>query len=287
MGLRLARHKPSAQETTYTDLYAYFSSIDSLDNTPIVTLEQAVTPLIPLLPTILRYAHLVKQKCEQPADGLTSDESAAIMLYSMAWQPLNECLYIALNIALRSMHRRTLEPWSLYLKLFITAVLRLPFSELTVYRENSSDLSDQYKPNEKFTWWDFSLCATSIDQFQSSRPSSTRRTRTMFTIESHTIKDIRKHTYLPTDGSVLILPGTQFQVLACSSEDNDLKSIILREIQSSFLLRMVSATGFSSFAAAFAVFSERHSVGRKRSSNCKYNLCLEVRHPSPHIYSLT
>lgn len=231
MGARLARQASAEQPTTYKDLREYFLAINSLADGSSVTLEQAVTPLIPVLPTIETYARLVKQKCASPADGLTPDESAAVMLYSMGWQPLNECLYIVLNTTLRSMNRQSLEPWSPYMKLLLNAAQRLPSTHLTVYRENGGDLSAQYVAGEQFTWWDFSLCATSIDRF--------RAAHTVFAIESHAVKDIRKHTYTSTDDTVLILPGTRFQVLECSSG-----SIGIREVQPSFLLQAVSETEF-------------------------------------------
>ncbi|CAF4918695.1 unnamed protein product, partial [Rotaria magnacalcarata] len=69
---------------------------------------------------------MAKEKCKKPADGLTHDESASIMLYSMGWEPIEQCLYFALNAALRSEDRGNLDPWYLYLKLILTALSRLP-----------------------------------------------------------------------------------------------------------------------------------------------------------------
>jgi hypothetical protein len=198
-----------------------------LNTKSIVTLEQAVIPLIPFLPTIQTYVRLVKEKCAHPADGLTSDESAAIMLYSMAWQPLNECLYVVLNTRLRSINRRKLQPWILYLKLFLSALLRLPSIYFTVYRTSQLDLNKQYEKDDIFRWWDFSLCSSSDEPYPD--------TRTIFTIECNTIKDIHNHTYFPSDNSVLILPGTQFRVIDCENQ-----IINLQEIQPSFLLQNVS-----------------------------------------------
>jgi hypothetical protein len=41
-------------------------------------------PLVSFLPVIQSYAYAAKQRCKNPpADGLTIDESASIMLYSM------------------------------------------------------------------------------------------------------------------------------------------------------------------------------------------------------------
>lgn len=197
-----------------------------LSTTPIVTFEQSIEPLLPILPKIQTYVQIVKDKCNNPADGLTSDQSASIMIYSMGWQPLNECLYVVLNRTLCSMNRENLQPWILYLKLLFSAVLRLPSIYLTVYRSSQFDLKQQYKKNETFYWWDLSLC--SIIQ------SDKNNIQTLFKIECHTIKDIHNHTYIPLDNSVLILPATQFRVIQCMNQE-----IILEEIQSSFLLEHV------------------------------------------------
>ena len=70
--------------------------------------------------------------------------------------------------------------------------------------------------------------------------TSGKISKSMFTIECNTIKDIHKHTYLQADNSVLILPGTQFKVAQCLNQDNNLYSIILQEIEPSFLLQTVS-----------------------------------------------
>ena len=54
--------------------------ISGYDEMPLVSLEGAVKPLISLLPKIRDYAHAAKQRCKKPADNLTPDESASIML---------------------------------------------------------------------------------------------------------------------------------------------------------------------------------------------------------------
>ena len=89
------------------------------------------------------------------ADGLTSDESASIMLYSIIWQPLNECLYIILNSTLQTLDKTKLQPWLFYLKLLFTAFLHLPSDNLTVYRGNKLNLNKQYKLNDIIVWWRF------------------------------------------------------------------------------------------------------------------------------------
>ncbi|CAF2141457.1 unnamed protein product, partial [Rotaria magnacalcarata] len=54
--------------------------IGGYSNEPLVSLEEAVKPLVPILPRVQSHAYVAKLKCEKPADNLTQDESASIML---------------------------------------------------------------------------------------------------------------------------------------------------------------------------------------------------------------
>ena len=113
----------------------YLPPIWGYDATPLMSLEEAVRSLIPILSAIQSYVYSAKQNCINPADDLTPDQSAAIMLYTMSWEPLEGCLYHVLNTTLRSRDRQKLKPWFPYLKLFLTALARLPLiSNRTIYR---------------------------------------------------------------------------------------------------------------------------------------------------------
>ncbi|CAF4339582.1 unnamed protein product, partial [Rotaria sordida] len=150
------------------------------------------------------YAYMAKEKCKKPEDGLTQDESASIMLYSMGWEPLEQCLYFALNAALRSADRQNLDPWYLYLKLIQTALSRLQSQHRFVYRGVKTDLSDRYRKGEKIVWWGFSSCTISIDVLQSELFLGKTETRTMFTIECNSGKDIRNHSFFPHEDEILL-----------------------------------------------------------------------------------
>jgi hypothetical protein len=59
--------------------------ISGYEDEPLVSLENAVKPLFPFLSAIQSYAYSAKERCKKPpADGLNIDESASIMLYTMA-----------------------------------------------------------------------------------------------------------------------------------------------------------------------------------------------------------
>jgi hypothetical protein len=149
--------------------HQFLLPISGYEKLPLVPLEIAVEGLVDFLPTIQSYVYVAKQRCEEPADGLTQDESAAIMLYSMGWEPLEECLYIVLNATLRSSDRGKLKPWLLYLKLLLNGLYRLPSISRSIYRGVKKNLSKYYIMEKTVVWWGFSSCTTSVAVLQSEQ----------------------------------------------------------------------------------------------------------------------
>lgn len=123
------------------------------EHEPLVSLEDAVKPLINIVPHVQQNAEKVKKKCQKPADGLASDESASIMLYTFESKPQEDSLYFILNNTLRSKVRDQLKPWFLYLRLLFNALEKLPTEPRVVYREIAENLQGNYRPGEKFIWW--------------------------------------------------------------------------------------------------------------------------------------
>ena len=210
------------------------SSICGYDAVPLLSLEEAVLSLVSLLPAVQSYAYSVKQKCMNPADGLTQNESAAIMLYTMTWEPLDQCLYYALNATLRSVARQKLQPWFPYLKLLLTALSRLPSTGYrTIYRGVKLDFSDGYSMRDTVVWWGFTSCTASINVLQSEIFLGKTGNRTMFAIETDSGINIRNHSYFKTEEEVLLLPARQFKVHGCLDQGGGLHVIQLKEIQPS------------------------------------------------------
>ncbi len=208
--------------------------IEGHEKMPLVTLEEAVKPLISFLPDIRRKAHTAKRKCKNPADGLTSDQSAAIMLYTMEWEPQNQCLYFALNADLRAADRKKLKPWFLYLKLILTGLSRLPSIERTVYRGVKLDLSSNHHEGDEFFWWGFSSCTKTINVLKSDQYLGDSGIRTLFHIECTNGKDIRRHSYYEHEDEILLLPATYFKVISCFEMAPGLHVVQLKEIESEF-----------------------------------------------------
>ena len=216
--------------------------IKGYEKMPLVSLEEAVVPLIHFVPEIHRMVWTVKQQCTAPAEGLTIDQSASIMLYSLEWSPREESFYFVLNSFLRAADRSTLKPLFLYLKLLIYSLSKLTTTLRLVYRGVKKDLHSSYPAGHTFVWWGFSSCTTSVDVLQVEDFLGKTGTRTMFIIECHSGRDIRQHSFFPTENEVLLLAARQFQVISSLDSGNGLHIIQLKEIESPFpLLEPVSA----------------------------------------------
>jgi hypothetical protein len=204
---------------------------------PLVSLEEAVEPLVTLVHDIRRMVVCAKWKCANPPpDKLTIDQSAAIKLYSMQWAPKEKCLFVVLNTTLRNEDRDQLTPWFLYLKLFLTALAHLPSSPKVVYRGVKLDLREDYKEGRTVTWWSFSSCTRTMGVLQNKQFLGSTGARTLFTIECASGKDIREHSVFQHEDEVLLPAARQFQVASCLIQGKDLYIVQLREIKAPFPL---------------------------------------------------
>ncbi|CAF1282220.1 unnamed protein product [Adineta ricciae] len=205
--------------------------IESFDALPTVSIDEAVDPLVSLIPDVKKMVAKVQEKCKSPKDGLTSDESASIMLYSLEWDPRETSFYIILNNTLRTEDQEQLKPWNLYLKLFICALEKLPPVSKTIYRGVKMDLSAQYPKDKVFVWWAFSSCTSSIQVLQSEQFLGKTGTRTLFNIDCSSGKDIREHSFFPTEDEVLLIAARKFQVVSCLDSGNELFIIQVKEVE--------------------------------------------------------
>ena len=210
--------------------------IEGYENMPIVTLEEAVKPLIDIVPKIERNVFIVKQNCQEPEDDLTTDESASIMLYTYESIPQKNSLYIILNATLRSEQRQKLTPWFLYLRLILTALARLRSERCFVNRGVKEDLRAQYPRGASFIWWGFSSCTSSIEVLENEQFFGKSGTRTLFQIDCHTGKNIKNHSFISSENEILLLPARQFTVKGWLDSGNGLHIIQLEEIDPAYPL---------------------------------------------------
>jgi hypothetical protein len=217
--------------------------IQGYEKKPLVSLEEAVEPIISVIPDVKRMVYVAKKKCKKiPDNKLSLDESASLMLYTMEWEPQEECLYVVLNATLRSENRKKLIPWFSFLKLILTAFARLPSSNRhIVYRGIKQDMRQNYYKGETVTWWGFSSCTATLDVLQNDQFLGATGTRTFFTIECTSGKDIQKYSSIKSEDEILLVPARQFQVVSCLKQSGDLYMIQLREVEPPYpLLEPVS-----------------------------------------------
>ena len=199
-----------------------------------MSLEIAVESIIPFCPDVQRRVCIAKANCEEPADSLTCDESAAIYLYTMEWEPKSECLYAVLNSTLRAEARHKLKPWFPYLKLLLTALFKMPSHKLVIWRGVPLDLRASYEVGRQYTWWAFSSCTETISTLESDQMLGRMGKRTLFHIDCEKGKKIYPHSNFDLEKEILLLPATQFLVIdhfQPSQADPDLIIITLKEVQ--------------------------------------------------------
>ncbi|CAF0772516.1 unnamed protein product [Adineta steineri] len=207
--------------------------ISGYEKVTVKSLEDACEPIKDLFDHQLKqYITVAKMNSSDPEDKLTQDESASIQLYTMEWEEHDNSLYMKLNQALRLVDRSKLKPWFKYLKLFLTAFFKLPPSKDTlVWRGVREDLSALYPKSKEFAWWAFSSCSTSIDVLESPDYLGKSGTRTIFSIQTHSGKLIRAHSYFDNEGEILLPPGIYLKVVGSLNPATGLHIIHLQEIE--------------------------------------------------------
>ncbi|CAF3710944.1 unnamed protein product [Adineta steineri] len=210
--------------------------IEGYQKMALVSLEKAIEPIVFCCPDIYRRVFIAMSNCENPADGLNQNESASIFLYTMEWEPQEECLYYVLNKTLRTENRQKLRPWFSYLKLVLTALQKLPAEKQTIWRGVTLDMSQQYEVGKRYVWWAFSSCTRSLAILESEQFLGKRGSRTLFSIECQNGKKIRSHSYIDVEDEILLLPATQFEVISKLNPSSDLHIIHLKQVDPPFSL---------------------------------------------------
>ena len=208
----------------------------SFESIPIVSLEESVKSLESLVPDINQMVIQVKDKCDKPKDGLTSNESGSIMLYTLEWTSREKSFYRILNKQLQKEDDEQLKPWSLYLKLFVTSLEKLPTQSETIYRGIKRNMIDQYSQGKEFVWWAFSSCTKSLHVLENEQFLGKTGDRTLFAINSLSGKDIRNHSFFSTEDEILLIAARKFQVVSSLDSGNGLLIIQLKEIESDYPL---------------------------------------------------
>jgi hypothetical protein len=211
--------------------------IEGYLNCPFESLRKAVKYIEDLVFDVTSHARNAESYCRSPcSDGLTSNQSAAIRLYTMEWVPREHCLYFVLNQTLRNKDRTRLKPWFTYLKLILTGLFQLESVTATVYRGVKLDLRREYPVGKTIIWWAFSSCTDTLSTLESEQFLGKKGVRTIFVIKCSTGKNIANHSRFSNEGEILLLPATKFIVTSSISPAPNFYMIELKEVPSSNIL---------------------------------------------------
>ncbi|CAF0809606.1 unnamed protein product [Adineta steineri] len=191
------------------------------------SLKEAVASITPFVDKVMQYAEDAKQKCNRNTK-LTINESAAIYLYTMP----NTSFYEKLNEALRIEDPLALAPWFDFLKLFITALGKLPelpSRSTTVWRGVAQISCSDFRDKDMFTWWSVNSC--SLDTNVAAMFSCEKGT--LFCIHTINGKDISDYSSANKgevgEKEIVLMPGTRLRVKSNTFGINDFRVVHLEE----------------------------------------------------------
>ena len=174
-------------------------------------------PLLPLaeaLKSVTLQSHIsssdinhAKMYCWFPSHhGLTKDESAAIYLYANEnYKPI---LHRSLNRALQSGKVSMIEIWLDYLRLFNTALKKLPTVENIVWCGMYIDIAENLRKDQQILWGSVSSCSLSKSVIESYLDSNCA----LCSIKSLSGRNIYGYNYYSGENEVILLPGTRLCV---------------------------------------------------------------------------
>ncbi|CAF3093288.1 unnamed protein product [Rotaria sp. Silwood2] len=177
----------------------------------LVSIEKALKPIESKIKELSRFIKVAKDYCHFPSEhGLSHDESAAIYIYTMEWGETT--LYRVLNKALRSENRQVpeLKIWFPYLKLFDTALDKLPTVKEVVWRGVPLDIGKNFTDNQIVTWWSVNSCSSNVNVIKQFL--GTDKNSTMFLIETVNGKKVAGYTEYEGEKEIILRMGSRFRV---------------------------------------------------------------------------
>jgi hypothetical protein len=196
--------------------------IDGYLDHPLCSLEESVEPIMSSIPSLSTSVCRAKDLCNKSSNLLTTDESAAIYLYTMP-----TIFYKQLNKALRDENRQALKRWFSFIRLIMSGLEKLPdITGISIWRGVAEDTGSLYSDNETFKWWSFNSCTRDLKVIK----HFIRLKGTAFSIECKRAKDISDFSAVKRENEVILLPGTSFRVKTSSLFCDSLYVVHLEEV---------------------------------------------------------
>eukprot|EP01103_Thecamoeba_quadrilineata_P021328 TRINITY_DN9767_c0_g1_i1.p1 TRINITY_DN9767_c0_g1~~TRINITY_DN9767_c0_g1_i1.p1 ORF type:complete len:435 (+),score=-0.25 TRINITY_DN9767_c0_g1_i1:447-1751(+) len=228
----MSENNSFSQRLTDVDTGSNFNPIEGLNESPLLSFPAAIEyaqskdsefSQINFEPRIF-CAQIFADNFEETDTQLTSDEISVIHFYTQ-----ESPFYKILNERLRNRDRTTLKAFFPILKLLMTAILKLPPVQTTVYRGVKKNLGAKYKTGKREIWWSFGSSTASIDVLNSDQFLGITGDRTMFNIATVTARDISGYSAIQTERELLLLPGSVFIVEGVLELSKELYVIQLKE----------------------------------------------------------
>ena len=216
-----------------TGIEEYLEPVIGYAKEPLLSLADACAPLANILHDLSFYVKMaVDETPVEPPDGLTIDESASIRLYTIEWDAPHRSLYSMLNHTLKRGPRDKLQPYFKYLKLFLTALVKLPcIPSKIVWRGVTKNVSAEFPRGTLVTWWAFSSCTTELTVLENNRYLGNEGDRTLFSVEAINGRTVCAHSHFVTEDEIILLPGTYMEVQSLFSPAPDLHIVHLKQIK--------------------------------------------------------
>lgn len=139
---------------------------------------------------------------------MTKDQAAAIHLYTQETP-----VYLTLNRLLRIGDRDRLEPFFCYIKLFLTALHKLPACPGRYFRGVNADVADQFVVGTSLIWWQFASTTASWRTLEDPNFFEPGETRVLFDLEVRRAVNIARFSAYPREDERLVLAATPLKVV--------------------------------------------------------------------------
>ncbi|CAF3490297.1 unnamed protein product, partial [Rotaria sp. Silwood2] len=163
----------------------------------LVTLEPCLEPIVVRIYLLDQIIQIVKDKY------LTRDESATIFLYTIEWD--GSTLYQMINRDLHSEEQPVPTSWLPYLKLFFTALNKLPNIQMNAWRSIQEDTIKELDKNDEFIWWNITSSSSSIDVIKDFIEINSR----LLVIKTTTGKNISNYSNFPDQHEIILCSDTR------------------------------------------------------------------------------
>jgi hypothetical protein len=196
----------------FGDIYISFKRLPSVyayRDEKLVSIEKALASVESQIDQLLYYIKIAKKHCHFPSEhGLSRDQSAAVYIYTMEWG--DQTLYRVLNKALRSENPQALKIWFPYLKLFDSALDKLPTVKGSVWPGISVDSGKNFTKNQTITWRIINSCSSLVDVIKNFLGNN--KSSTPFLIEAADGKKVSRYTEYENENEIISRLGTQFRI---------------------------------------------------------------------------